>query len=62
MLARSVRQAGDDLVAAVDEVRQLRANNAALAAQLSAAAGGGGPGAWEEAQRQLAAVRRGSRD
>ena len=56
MLLRGVRQAGDDLAAAVDEVRQLRANNGALAAQLAAAAGGGGPGAWEDAQRQLAAV------
>jgi hypothetical protein len=55
-LARGVRQAGDDLAAAVDEIHQLRANNGALAAQLAAATGGGGPGAWEELQRQLAAV------
>ena len=52
-LVRAVQRAGDDLAAAVDEVRQLRANNGALAAQLAAAGGAG----IDALRQQLEAVR-----
>lgn len=44
VLAGRLGQATSDLAAAVHEVHQLQANNAALAAQLEAAAAGGGLG------------------
>lgn len=56
-LSRSVRQTSDDLAAAVGEIRQLRANNAALVAQLAGAGGAGGEG--RPLEEALAAVSKG---
>lgn len=59
VLSRRVRQAGDDLAAAVNEIQQLQVNNSSLVAQLSTMQDqlqGNEPLLNQQLQRRLAAV------